>query len=111
MTRKGIAIVLCVCIMTALCACGGSGAGSAGNASDSQAPAGNGSSAAAGTEAGDDTADQETSADGTQEAGTIIIGSKDFTENEIVAEIYALALEDAGFTVERRMTIEIGRAS
>ena len=24
MTKKGIAIVLCVCIMTALCACGGS---------------------------------------------------------------------------------------
>ena len=106
MTRKGIAIVLCICIMTALCACGGSGAGSAGNSADSQASVSDkGSSAAAGTEAGDDTADQETSADGTQEAGTIIIGSKDFTENEIVAEIYALALEDAGFTVERRMNI------
>ena len=32
----------------------------------------------------------------------VIVGSKDFTENEIVAEIYALALEDAGFTVERK---------
>lgn len=29
------------------------------------------------------------------------VGSKDFTENEIVAELYALALEDAGYTVER----------
>ena len=37
--------------------------------------------------------------------GTIIIGSKDFTENEVVAEIYALALEDAGYTVERKMDI------
>lgn len=36
---------------------------------------------------------------------TIVIGSKDFTENEIVAEVYALALEDAGFTVERKMNI------
>ena len=35
----------------------------------------------------------------------VIVGSKDFTENEIVAEIYALALEDAGFTVERKMNI------
>ena len=35
----------------------------------------------------------------------VVIGSKDFTENEIVAEIYALALEDAGFTVERKMNI------
>ena len=37
--------------------------------------------------------------------GTIVIGSKDFTENEVVAEIYALALEDAGYTVERKMDI------
>ena len=35
----------------------------------------------------------------------VIVGSKDFTENEIVAEIYALALEDAGFSVERKMNI------
>ena len=38
-------------------------------------------------------------------AGSIVIGSKDFTENEVVAEIYALALEDAGYTVERKMDI------
>lgn len=35
----------------------------------------------------------------------IRIGSKDFTENEIVAEIYALALEDAGYNVKRQMNI------
>ena len=115
MAKKGIAIVLCICIMTVLCACSGSGAKSAGNAADSQASAGNGSAAAAGSQAGDDTSDSKTSADGAQETGRIIIGSKDFTENEIVAEIYALALEDAGFTVERRMNIassviQIGRA-
>lgn len=34
-------------------------------------------------------------------ADTIRVGSKDFTENEIVAELYALALEDAGYDVER----------
>lgn len=32
---------------------------------------------------------------------TIRVGSKDFTENEIVAEVYSLALEDAGYHVER----------
>lgn len=32
---------------------------------------------------------------------TIKIGSKDFTENLVVSEIYALALEDNGYTVER----------
>ena len=44
-----------------------------------------------------------TTADGN--VGAIVIGSKDFTENEVVAEIYALALEDAGYTVERKMDI------
>ncbi|MEX2804075.1 glycine betaine ABC transporter substrate-binding protein [Streptococcus sp. H31] len=33
--------------------------------------------------------------------GTIRVGSKDFTENLLVSEIYALALEDAGYDVER----------
>ena len=38
--------------------------------------------------------------------GTVIrVGSKDFTENLIVAEIYALALEDAGYQVERNLNI------
>lgn len=87
--RKMCVLFLCACIMTALCACGGSSAGSAG-----------------GTEAGSgNTGDSNDSSASAQDAGTIIIGSKDFTENEIVAEIYALALEDAGFTVERRMNI------
>lgn len=35
----------------------------------------------------------------------IRIGSKDFTENLIVGEIYALALEDAGYPVERKFNI------
>ena len=34
-------------------------------------------------------------------ADAIRVGSKDFTENEIVGELYALALEDAGYEVER----------
>lgn len=36
---------------------------------------------------------------------TIRVGSKDFTESLVVAEIYALALEDAGFNVERKLNI------
>ena len=40
-----------------------------------------------------------------ESANVIRIGSKDFTENLIVAEIYALALEDAGYTVERKLNI------
>ena len=38
----------------------------------------------------------------TSQSETVIrIGSKDFTENLVVAEIYALALEDEGYKVER----------
>jgi osmoprotectant transport system substrate-binding protein len=36
------------------------------------------------------------------ERGDVTIGSTDFTEQQIVAEMYALVLEDAGYTVERR---------
>ena len=38
-------------------------------------------------------------------AGTIVVGSQDYYSNEIIAEIYAQALEGAGFTVERLFTI------
>ena len=51
----------------------------------------------AGSSSGDST--------GSGESKSVVIGSKDFTENEVVAETYALALEDAGFTVERKMNI------
>lgn len=37
--------------------------------------------------------------------GVIKVGSKDFTEQFILGEIYALALEDAGFTVERKLNL------
>ena len=37
--------------------------------------------------------------------GTITIGSKNFTESEILSEVYALALEKAGFTVNRSFDI------
>ncbi|MBP8002295.1 MAG: quaternary ammonium transporter, partial [Chloroflexi bacterium] len=33
--------------------------------------------------------------------GTIVVASKDFTEQFIIGEMYALLLEDAGYTVER----------
>ena len=40
-----------------------------------------------------------------QQDPVIRVGSKDFTESLIVGEIYALALEDAGYTVERKLNI------
>jgi len=60
-----------------------------------------GSSAASDTSAESTDTTESVEATDTEEKGTIRIGSKDFTENEIVAEIYALALEDAGYDVER----------
>jgi len=38
-------------------------------------------------------------------SGTIKVGSKDFTEEFIVAELYAQVLEHAGFTVERKINL------
>ena len=35
----------------------------------------------------------------------IVVGSKGFTENLILSELYALALEDAGFAVDRKFEI------
>lgn len=44
--------------------------------------------------------------EGSKEEQTVIrVGSKDFTEGLIVGEIYALALEDAGYKVERKLNI------
>src|SRR5690606_23521239 len=38
-------------------------------------------------------------------AATIVVGSQAYYSNEIIAELYAQALEDAGFDVERRYQI------
>jgi len=46
-----------------------------------------------------------TSACAPKPAAAIRVGSKDFTENLVLAELYALALEDNGFQVERKYNI------
>jgi osmoprotectant transport system substrate-binding protein len=51
------------------------------------------------------TAAQPTAASSGGAGGTIKIGSKDFTEEFIVAELYAQLLENAGFTVERKINL------
>jgi len=40
-----------------------------------------------------------------EELGTVVVGSQDYYSNEIIAEIYAQALESAGYTVERNFRI------
>lgn len=62
-----------------------------------------------GTETPDDTAGTETQADGqdgdTADGPTVAVGSFNFPESTILAEIYAQALEDAGIDVERQLNI------
>ena len=38
-------------------------------------------------------------------SGTLVVGSQDYYSNEIIAEIYAQALENGGFTVDRQFRI------
>lgn len=40
-----------------------------------------------------------------EELGTVVVGSQDYPSNEIIAEIYAQALEAAGYQVERQFRI------
>ncbi len=42
---------------------------------------------------------------GTRSAGALVVGSQDYYSNEIVAEVYAQALEGAGYTVQRELRI------
>lgn len=44
-------------------------------------------------------------AGGGSDGDTIVIGSQDYYSSEIIAEVYAQSLEDAGFTVDRQFRI------
>ena len=50
-----------------------------------------------------DSGNSESGASGDNQ--TIVVGSQDYYSNEIIAEIYAQALEDSGFTVDRQFRI------
>ena len=57
--------------------------------------------ALAGCASGDPLDEGESSAG----SDTLVVGSQDYYSNEIIAEIYAQALEDGGFTVDRQFRI------
>ena len=61
--------------------------------------------ALAGCASSDPLTGDSTDAGVTGDSSTIIIGSQAYYSNEIIAEIYAQALEGAGFTVERNFNI------
>lgn len=70
--KKAVAVLLCIALVSALAACG-----------NKEKAAGKGD------------------ADSEKKDSIVRVGSKDFTEGLIVSEIYALALEDAGYEVDR----------
>lgn len=61
--------------------------------------------ALAGCASSDPLTGDSTDGGGTDSSSTIVIGSQAYYSNEIIAEIYAQALEGAGFTVERNFNI------
>jgi osmoprotectant transport system substrate-binding protein len=61
--------------------------------------------ALAGCASGDPLEPAESSADGDSGSSTIVVGSQSYYSNEIIAEIYAQALENAGLEVERKFQI------
>ena len=56
-------------------------------------------------EAASDATVEEADADSEASDTTVRVGSKNFTEQFILGEMYALLLEDAGFTVDRRLNL------
>ena len=55
---------------------------------------------------GGDEPSEDTDAGGGGDKGTLTVGSDSFAEAQIVGEMYAQVLEEAGYTVERQLDIE-----
>jgi osmoprotectant transport system substrate-binding protein len=97
--RTVLILALALLLAVSLSACGNSG-----NSNDSDAQdANNGTETA---NSGAETADSSAEAANGDSSGAVRVGSKDFTESQILGEIYALALEDkGGLAVEREFGI------
>jgi osmoprotectant transport system substrate-binding protein len=92
-----LALSLVVLLALVLAACGGDDeSDTASTTSDTQATTTTDSGAAAATAIEKNAADAKT---------TLTIGSKNFTEQKILGEIYAQALEAKGYTVEKELNL------
>ncbi|MBW3606796.1 MAG: hypothetical protein KY463_00320 [Actinobacteria bacterium] len=87
--RRILAALAALCLSGGLMACGEDEDGGGGSASD--APA-----------AGEKTIERDPA---NASKGTITVGSKNFTEQYILGEIYAQTLEAMGFNVQRRLNL------
>ncbi|MGO0575710.1 ABC transporter substrate-binding protein [Ornithinimicrobium panacihumi] len=99
--RRTPVLALTLSALVTLSACGGGGDPL--DADAPETPAGGGQTdddagGTAGTDAGAD-------ATGDGDAGSVIVGSANFPENELLAEIYAAALSDAGVEVSTQLNI------
>ena len=100
MKRSSI-LALTVAVLVPLSACGGGG-----DPLDAESPESEGSAEGTGTDDGsadDDGSTDDAAADG--DVGEIVVGSANFPENVLLAEIYAAALSDAGIDVSTTLNI------
>jgi osmoprotectant transport system substrate-binding protein len=95
--KSGIA-ALAVVGIAAVTACSSSGSSSTGSSSTG-APAGGGSSS------GSAASSSANPLGGGASSGSVVIGSANFPENEVLAEVYALALQKAGVKVTTKLNI------
>jgi osmoprotectant transport system substrate-binding protein len=84
------AAILALVLALMLAACGNTGASS--GSGPEEAGGGGGETASGGSEGGGS-------------GDTIIVGSKNFTEQYVLGELYAQALEAGGFTVEKKLDL------
>jgi glycine betaine/choline ABC-type transport system substrate-binding protein len=91
-----LALLAILCLALAFAACGGDDDSSSGGGGGSSSGSGGGSSETAGNEI-----QKVDGADGK----SITVGSKNFTEQFILGEIYSQALEAAGFKVNKQLNL------
>ena len=91
-TNPILALLAILCLGLALAACGG----------DEEEPAGGGGGASGG---GSEPAGNQIQPIEGAEGKSLTIGSKNFTEQFILGEIYSQALEAAGFTVKKQLNL------
>ncbi len=104
--RLGMLALLLVLALVAAACSSGDDAPTAGDDDDVPASEDAGTDDATDDAGGEDPATEEAAGDApAEDVGTIVVGSTNFDEQEIVANMYALALEEAGIDVETRFQL------
>ncbi|MGC5585194.1 ABC transporter substrate-binding protein [Ornithinimicrobium sp. W1679] len=104
MKRTSI-LALTLAVLVPLSACGGGDDPLEAETPESEGSADGGDGSTDGTDATDDTGSTGGAAAGGEDVGEIVVGSANFPENVLLAEIYAAALSDAGVDVSTTLNI------